>query len=72
MAATVAEMTKREFREMIENVVEQKLLELLGDPDNGLTVKKAMRARLLRQKRAVAQGDRGQPLEETARRLGIA
>jgi predicted RNase H-like HicB family nuclease len=33
MADTVAQMTKEELREMIEASVEQKLLEILGDPD---------------------------------------
>jgi hypothetical protein len=36
MAATVAQMTKRELREMMETLIEQKLIELLGDPDEGL------------------------------------
>lgn len=34
--ATVAQMTKDELREMIETAIEQKSLELLGDPDFGL------------------------------------
>jgi len=71
MAARVAQMTKGELREMIENVVEQKLLELLGDPDEGLPIRKSVRDRLMRQKRAVAKGDRGEPLEEAARRLRL-
>ena len=32
---TVGQMTKDELREMIETIIEQKLLELLGDPDEG-------------------------------------
>jgi hypothetical protein len=31
-------MTKGELREMIEASVERKLLELLGDPDEGLPI----------------------------------
>jgi hypothetical protein len=38
MTATVAQMTKGELREMIEASVERKLLELLGDPDEGLPI----------------------------------
>lgn len=30
---TVAEMTTNELREMIEAIIEKKLVELLGDPD---------------------------------------
>jgi hypothetical protein len=45
MATTVAQMTKDELVEVIETVVEQKLLELLGDPDEGLPIRKSVRER---------------------------
>jgi len=64
-------MTKSELREVIETVVEQKLLELLGDPDEGLPIRKSVRARLLRQKQAVAEGERGEPFEDVVRRLEL-
>ncbi len=69
--ATIAEMTKDELRQMIEAVVEQKLLELLGDPDEGAPLRQAVKARLLRQKQAVAKGERGEPLDDVMRRLGL-
>ncbi|MCD6289556.1 MAG: hypothetical protein J7M34_03560 [Anaerolineae bacterium] len=56
---------------MIETIVEEKLLELLGDPDEGLPIRKSIRERLLRQKEAVASGERGEPFEEVTRRLGL-
>jgi len=68
--ATVAQMTKDELREMIEDIVEQKLIELLGDPDEGLSIRKSVRERLLRQRQAVAMGERGEPFEDVVRRLG--
>lgn len=71
MDTTVAQMTRDELREMIEATVERKLLELLGDPDEGLPIRKAVRARLLRQKRAVARGERGEAFEDVVRRLGM-
>jgi hypothetical protein len=71
MADTVAQMTKEELREMIETSIEQKLLEMLGDPDEGLEIKKSVRDRLLRQKKAVAAGERGEPFEDVVRRLGL-
>ncbi|MCL6642377.1 MAG: hypothetical protein K6T71_03520 [Candidatus Bipolaricaulota bacterium] len=64
MATKVSEMTTTELKEMIEMIIEQKLIELLGDPDEGLSLRKSVRERLLRQKRAVAEGERGVPLEE--------
>jgi hypothetical protein len=64
-------MTKDELVEVIETVVEQKLLELLGDPDEGLPIRKSVRDRLLRQKHAVAAGERGEPFADVVRRLGL-
>jgi len=70
MAATVAQMTKDELRKMIEVVIEQKLFELLGDPDEGLPLRKRVRDRLVRQQQAVANGERGEPFDDVVRRLG--
>jgi hypothetical protein len=64
-------MTKEQLREMIGETVEEKLIELLGDPDEGLAVKRALRARLLRQRRKVAGGERGESLDDVARKLGL-
>ena len=64
-------MSRDELREMIEVTLEQKLLELLGDPDEGLEIRKSVRERLLRQQKAVAAGERGEPLEDVTRRLGL-
>jgi hypothetical protein len=71
MSITVAQMSKDELKEMIEVTIEQKLLELLGDPDEGLEIKKSVRERLLRQRKAVAEGERGEPFEDVVRRLGL-
>jgi hypothetical protein len=71
MDTTVAQMTKDELREMIEELIEQKLLELLGDPDEGLEIRKSVRDRLLHQKKAVAAGERGEPFEDVVQRLGL-
>ncbi len=68
---TLAQMTKEELEDIIESAVEHKLLELIGDPDEGLVVKKQIRNRLLRQKQAVIRGERGKPLEEVIKELGL-
>ena len=70
MGTMVAQMTKEELREMIEAAVEQKLLEMFGDPDEGLEIRESVRDRLLRQKKAIATGERGEPFEDVVRRLG--
>jgi hypothetical protein len=65
-------MSKEELREMIESSVEEKLLELLGDPDQGLELRQSVRDRLLRQQKLVAAGERGQSLEDVAKNLGLS
>lgn len=71
----VAQMTQTEFKEMLEAVVEttveEKLLEILGDPDEGLELREAIRDRLIRQKKAVANGQYGQPMEDLVRELEL-
>jgi len=62
-------MTKEELRGMIEETVEHKLLEILGDPDEGL--KEAVRDRLLRQREALRAGEQGQPFSDVVRQLGL-
>jgi len=71
MTTTVATMTKKELREMIESTIERKLFEILGDPDDGFEIRAAVRNRLLRQKKSVAKGERGAPFEDVVRRLGL-
>jgi hypothetical protein len=68
---SVAQMSKDEFRQLLETVVEQKLLELLGDPDDGLELRKSVRARIERQQHAVAAGERGRSLDEVVPELGL-
>jgi len=71
MAANVGQMSTDELREIIGSVVEQKLKEILGDPDEALEIRADVRNRLLRQKKAVANGERGEKLEEVAKRLDL-
>jgi len=72
MQKTVAEMTGEELRELVGAAVEQKMVELLGDPDAGLVLRENVRQRLLRQRQAVAKGERGQSLKTVIRRLKLA
>jgi len=72
MARIVAEMTADELKRLVGLAVEEKLIELLGDPDEGLVLRESLRKRLVRQKRAVAKGERGELLEDVVRRLKLA
>jgi hypothetical protein len=72
MARIVAEMTAGELKRLVALAVEEKLIELLGDPDEGLVLRDSLRKRLLRQWRAVAKGERGELSEDVVRRLKLA
>jgi len=71
----LAQMTQDEFKELIESVVEtaveQKLLEILGDPDEGLEIEEAVHQRLMRQRQMVVSGERGQSIEDVVQALGL-
>jgi hypothetical protein len=55
-------LTTDELGEMLSSIVEQKLIELFGDPEEGLDVRKILHDRLVRQLRAVEKGERGSPM----------
>jgi hypothetical protein len=71
MATTVGQMTREELKEMIEAAIEEKLLEMIGDPDEGFVIRESVRERLLRQKQAVDKGDRGKPFADVVRHLEL-
>jgi len=71
MNRQIADMTAEELRALIGSAVEEKIVELLGDPDAGLVLRENIRRRLLRQKRAVARGERGKSLETVVRGLKL-
>lgn len=68
---TVGQMTVRELEGVMEKVVEQKLYELIGDPDQGLDLRESVKKRLRRTIRDEMKGKPGIPAKEVARRLGL-
>ena len=71
MTMTVGEMTLSELREMIDFIIEQKLREMLGDPDEGLELREAVVVRLRKQQAAVAAGERGTSLDQLKSEFGL-
>jgi len=71
MSSTVVQISKKELTQVVSNAVEQKLLELLGDPDEGLELKANVRKRLIRQQKAVAKGERGIDHATLRKQLGL-
>jgi hypothetical protein len=68
---TVAEMTVDELRSLIENIVEEKLSELIRDPDHGLELREEFKARLRQTIEAEKRGVPGIPAEEVAKQFGV-
>jgi len=62
MSARVAELTVDELKQIIQEAVEQKLAEMLGDPDEGLELREEIKARLRRSLEAERRGARGIPV----------
>lgn len=71
MHTVVVQISVDELKKLIQDAVEQKLLELLGDPDWGLELKEEIQERLKRSFTAEEQGARGILAEEVAARLGL-
>lgn len=70
MPSMVVHMSKKEFAQVVSTAVEQKLVELFGDPDDGLLLKDGLQKRLVRQRKAVAKGERGENFTAVRKRLG--
>lgn len=69
MTETVGQMTPSELGDLIENILEQKLLEMLKDPDTRLELNEDVLKRLQQQQKSVYQGDRGLSLDDARRQL---
>ncbi|RJP52422.1 MAG: hypothetical protein C4586_02925 [Anaerolineaceae bacterium] len=71
MAELVSQMTKEELRLMIDEALEQKLIELFGDPDEDLDLSDNIKKRLLQQRMAAKKGERGDLFATVVRELGL-
>ena len=71
MPASNRQNTKEELRELVSMLVDEKLRELMGDPDEDKAIQEAVRLRLLKQKTAIAAGERGRSFDETLQELRL-
>jgi hypothetical protein len=71
MPTTIVSMTRDELARMVSTVVEEKLIEMFGDPDDGLVLKDNLRKRLVRQRKSVAKGERGEDFAKSTKRLRL-
>ncbi|MDQ1637023.1 MAG: hypothetical protein QOF62_362 [Pyrinomonadaceae bacterium] len=65
------EMTVDELKFLIRQTVEERLEEILGDPDSGLELNDVVRERLLRSLEETQDGGTGVAPEEMTRKTGL-
>ena len=61
-------MTIAQLNKKIENIVEQKILEFLGDPDSGLELKKSF---VLELKKRMSKKQKYTPMSVVAKKYGL-
>ena len=67
----VKELSVEQLKALIQEAVEEKLQEILGDPDQGLEVKEEVKERLKRSLAAVECGEEGIPIGQVAKEIGL-
>ncbi len=65
-------MTDVELRQMIGEIVEEKLMALLGDEEDDLLLKEDLQKRLLKQVQKTKNGERGEAFDDVVSRLGLS
>ncbi len=68
---TISQLTVPQLEALIESAVERKLLEMFGDPDQGLELKPSVKTKLRRSIAATKRGERGKPAQQVAKELGL-
>ena len=68
---TLKDLTVDEFKAVVGEVIEEKLRELLTDPDVGLTLRPEIEARLRQQLKNPRLDGENIPAAEVARRRGL-
>jgi hypothetical protein len=67
----IKELTVEQLQALIEDTIEAKMDEILGDPDEGLELRDEVKAKLRKSLAATERGGKGIPIEEVARKLGL-
>jgi signal recognition particle GTPase len=67
----VKELTVEQFKDLVQEAVEEKLQEIIGDPDLGLELREEIKERLRSSLAARQRGEKGIPMDEVAKRAGL-
>jgi len=68
----VAELTTNELKSIIKDTIEEKIVEMFVDPDEGLELKENVKKRLKVSLSTVRQGKRGISASEIAKKIGVS
>lgn len=63
----VKELTVEQLRTLIQEAIEEKLEEVIGDPDHGLELREEIKEKLRRSLAAMQAGEKGIPIDQVAR-----
>jgi len=72
MSTKVSQITVEELREMIGDVVEERLRALFGGAEDDLELNAELHELLQRQKKQVEAGERGEAFEDEVAKLGLS
>lgn len=67
----IKELTVEEFKDLVQDTIEEKLQELIGDPDDGLELREEIKETLRSSLAARQRGEKGVPIDEVARQAGL-
>lgn len=63
----VKELTVEQFKDLVQEAIEEKLEEIIDDPDLGLELREEIKERLRSSLGAMQRGVKGIPVDEVAR-----
>ncbi len=67
----VKELSVEQLKALIKEAVEEKLQEILGDPDQGLKLREDIKDRLRHSLAAMESGEEGIPIGQVAKEIGL-
>jgi len=67
----VKELTVEQLKTLIQEAVEEKLEEVIDDPDLGLELREEIKERLRSSLAAMQGGEKGTPIDQVARQAGL-
>ena len=67
----VSDLTIDEFRALIREIVQQTLVEMMSDPDDGLELQEGIEKSLRQSIKAIRDGGTTYEVEDAAKKLGL-